>query len=377
MLKRTALYEIHQNQGARLVEFGGWEMPVQYSSIIDEHLCVRQSSGIFDISHMGEFRVSGADSEAFVNWALSNDVRALSVGEGQYTLLCLRSGGVVDDLYIFRVAENDFLWVVNASRIESVARWLETLQAEAPWANFSIANESDSFGAVAVQGPRVVDFIEACLSGGSDRGAEVDRVTALKKNQMGRFEFGGESVWVSRTGYTGEDGFEVVGAKEIMPEIWQSFMAEGHRGCLQPIGLGARDTLRTEMGYPLYGHELSETITPLEAGLGFFVKLDKEDFVGHAALKTQKAAGLTRRSVGFKMTGKAPPPRPDYPVTLAGEPVGVTTSGSLSPSLKTGIGLAMVDLRAAKVGTELGIEIRGRSFPAVVVKKPIYSRTDN
>ena len=365
---------MHSSLGARLVEFGGWEMPVQYSSIIDEHLAVRKSSGLFDISHMGEIYVSGRNALRFVNFALSNDASTLSVGEGQYTIMCQHDGGVVDDLYVFRTAEDRFLLVVNASRIEADFSWLESLRSSLDWADFELDNQSDQLSAVAVQGPRVVDFIDTCIPGPSKAGRQVDKVTQLEKNAIGEFIFGDTTVWVSRTGYTGEDGFEVIAENAEIEAIWKSLMAEGHQGCLQPIGLGARDTLRTEMGYPLYGHELSETISPLEAGLGFFVKLAKDDFVGRSALLAQKGEGLKRRSVGFKMTAKSPPPRPDYPVLVGDEKVGVTTSGSVSPSLKTGIGMAMIDASVAKSGVELAIEIRGRRYPAVTVKKPIYVR---
>ena len=374
MLKKTALYDVHESLGARLVEFGGWEMPVQYSGIIDEHLAVRKSSGLFDISHMGEIFVSGPNALRFVNYALSNDAGTLAVGEGQYTIMCQPSGGVVDDLYVFRVDDARFLLVVNASRIEAGFSWLESLRDGLDWGDFELSNQSDALSAVAVQGPRVIDFIATCIPGASVGGTTVENVTQLEKNAIGQFSFEETTVWVSRTGYTGEDGFEVIAANDDIASVWRTLMAEGHQGCLQPIGLGARDTLRTEMGYPLYGHELSESISPLEAGLGFFVKLGKDDFVGHSALVKQKSEGLKRRSVAFKMTSKSPPPRPEYSVWMGEERVGETTSGSVSPSLKTGIGMAMIDASKAKSGLEISIEIRGRRYSAITVKKPIYLR---
>ena len=374
MLKKTALYDVHESLGARLVEFGGWEMPVQYSGIIDEHLAVRKSSGLFDISHMGEIFVSGSNALRFVNYALSNDAGTLAVGEGQYTIMCQHDGGVVDDLYVFRVDDDRFLLVVNASRIEAGFSWLESLRDGLDWGDFELSNQSDALSAVAVQGPRVIDFIATCIPGASVGGTTVDTVTQLEKNAIGQFSFGETTIWVSRTGYTGEDGFEVIAANDDIASVWRTLMAEGHQGCLQPIGLGARDTLRTEMGYPLYGHELSESISPLEAGLGFFVKLGKDDFVGHSALVKQKSEGLKRRSVAFKMTSKSPPPRPEYSVWMGEERVGETTSGSVSPSLKTGIGMALIDASKAKSGLEISIEIRGRRYSAIKVKKPIYLR---
>ena len=368
------MYETHQSLGARLVEFGGWEMPVQYSSIIDEHLAVRRASGIFDISHMGEIFVSGRDALKFINLVLTNDASTLAPGEGQYTLMCNDLGGVVDDLYVFRVAEQEFMWVVNASRIDAVDEWLESVCDRFSFDDLRIENRSDAFSAVAVQGPRVVEFIENCLPGSSLAGKSVERIGQLAKNEIAAFAFQGEKGWVSRTGYTGEDGFEVIVENHLVSELWRSFLAEGHRGCLQSVGLGARDTLRTEMGYPLYGHELSDSISPLEAGLGYFVKLGKEDFIGKQSLLDQKSAGLSRRSVAFKMLGKTPPPRPGYSVCVGAQKVGIATSGSVSPCLKTGIGLALVELNFAKAGIELSVEIRGRQFPAVTVKKPIFSK---
>lgn len=375
MLKRTSLYESHQKCGARLVEFGGWEMPVQYSSIIDEHHAVRRASGLFDISHMGEIFVTGREALAFVNHVLTNDARELELGQGQYTLLCNEEGGVVDDLYLFHIAESEYLLVVNASRIDAVDDWLAEIRSSGTWENLRVENRSDQLSAVAVQGPRVSDFIGDCVPGTSAGGRSGRKVTELLKNEIADFEHEGESLLVSRTGYTGEDGFEFVGTHSAIVSLWDRLLAEGHRGCLQPCGLGARDTLRTEMGYPLYGHELSETISPLEAGLGFFVKLGKGPFMGSEALQIQKTEGVARRSVAFKMVGKTPPPRPEYNVKAGGTPIGLTTSGSVSPSLKTGIGMALVEIDYAKSGTDLTIEIRGREFPALAVKKPIYSKS--
>ncbi len=376
-MKRTPLYEAHQGLGARLIDFGGWEMPVQYSSIIDEHLAVRRASGLFDIAHMGELIVSGSDALAFVNQVLTNDASPLAVGEGQYSLLCRDDGGVVDDLYVFRWEETSYLWVVNASRIEAVVAWLASVRERFSFADLTVSNESDAWGAVAVQGPRTSDFIETVISGPSSSGKSVPNLLALQKNEIGRWDWEGTPIWVSRTGYTGEDGFEVYAPSAVIAAIWDRLMAEGHQGCLQPAGLGARDTLRAEMGYPLYGHELSETISPLEAGLGFFVKLDKGDFIGRDALKAQKSAGLERVSVGFEMIGKTPPPRAEYPVLADGQPVGVTTSGVMSPSLKRGIGMALVPVAYRKPESELTIEVRGRQYPARVIRKPLYRKPLN
>jgi len=375
-MKRTPLYESHKKHGARLIEFGGWEMPVQYSSIVDEHLCVRKSSGIFDISHMGEFFVSGPSSEVFLNQLLTNNITKLSVGQGQYTLMCNEKGGVIDDLYAYRIGGDQYLLIVNASRIEDDFAWIEKQCAGRD--GVAISNDSNDWGAVAVQGPRVVEFIDDCFSGAATGGTSVPRPTVLAKNELARFDFDGEPVWVCRTGYTGEDGFEIVAPAQVIEGVWNRVMADGHVGCLQPCGLGARDTLRTEVCYPLYGHELTESITPIEAGVGFFVATEKAAFNGRDTLKQQKENKPSRRVVAFKMTGKSAPPRPQYSIFLPGpdgKHLGKVTSGTQSPSLNLGIGLGMVSAEHANSGTAIEIEIRSRRFPAEIVKKPIYRKS--
>ncbi|HXG48546.1 MAG TPA: glycine cleavage system aminomethyltransferase GcvT, partial [Methylomirabilota bacterium] len=267
-LQRTPLFAAHQRAGARLIEFGGWEMPVQYSSIVDEHLAVRRAAGLFDISHMGEVRLSGPGALAFLNRTLTNDVRKLAVGQGQYTLMCHERGGVIDDLYAYRTAEEEFLLVINASRIEADVAWLTRQLAASPEsASTRMENVSDRLAAVALQGPRAVEFIDQCFSGPSSAGTRVKRPSELVKNQIATFCFGARPVHVARTGYTGEDGFEIIADAGEVESIWDRLLAIGHAHCLQPCGLGARDTLRTEVCYPLYGHELDEQTTPIEAGL--------------------------------------------------------------------------------------------------------------
>lgn len=378
MLKRTPLFAAHQKLGARLVEFGGWEMPVQYSSIVDEHLAVRRAAGIFDISHMGEVRVGGSGAEQFLNTVLSNDVRKLAVGQAQYTLMCNERGGVIDDLYVYRLENNEYLLIINASRIDADWDWLQAQydRLQIPGA-LDLRNVSPEMGAVAVQGPRVAEFINDCLPAGSIGGTMVDKVTALQKNELGVFVFNGTSLYVARTGYTGEDGFEVVAPAESMEAIWDRFLAIGHKACLQPAGLGARDTLRTEVCYPLYGHELDENTTPLEAGVGFFVALDKAEFIGRSVLLEQKTKGVKRKCVAFKMTTKSAPPRPHYPIwsPASASRVGEVVSGTQSPSLGIGIGMGYVETGLSKPGTELEIEIRDKKFPAIIVAKPIWRRS--
>jgi aminomethyltransferase len=386
MLKHTALFSAHQKLGAKLIDFGGWEMPLQYTSIVEEHLTVRRAAGIFDISHMGEVTVTGAGATDFLNHALTNDIRKLASGQGQYTLLCNERGGVIDDLYAYRLSEEVYLLIINASRIEADVAWLQAQAAAFPKGKpLQVANASHHYSAVAVQGPRVIEFIGQCITGGSNCALRTDRVTHLKKNEIGGFPFRGADILVSRTGYTGEDGFEIIGRDDSIRQIWDTLLEVGGPFGLKPCGLGARDTLRTEVCYPLYGHELDENTTPIEAGLGFFVCLDKGEFIGRASLAEQKASlrleapgraahGLTKKLVAFKMTDKCAPPRPHYLIWADGTKVGEVTSGTQSPSLGIGIGLGYVSPESAKAGAQIEIEIRGRRSPALVVTKPIYRK---
>jgi aminomethyltransferase len=373
MLKRTPLFTAHQKLGGKLVEFGGWEMPVQYTSITDEHLAVRNAAGIFDISHMGEVTVSGSGAAAFLNSVLTNDIRKLVPGEGQYTLMCNDRGGVIDDLYAYQLSDGVYFLIINASRIEPDVAWLRARAAKFP-GELKLTDASHQYAAVAVQGPRVKEFIDACVPGASVSAMRVNAVTGLKKNQIAGFHFEHGGVLVSRTGYTGEDGFEIVGSDEAVRHIWDVLLAAGQPFGIKPCGLGARDTLRTEVCYPLYGHELDEQTTPIEAGLGFFVALDKGEFNGRCVLAEQKAKGVKKKLVAFKMTGKSAPPRPQYPIWVNGANAGVVTSGTQSPSLGMGIGMGYVPAEFAKPDTKIEIEIRGKPFAAVVVPKPIYRK---
>lgn len=380
MLNRTALYSAHQKLGARLVEFGGWEMPVQYTSIVDEHLAVRNAAGIFDISHMGEVLVTGGEALEFLNSTLTNDLRKLNVGQGQYTLLCLEDGGVVDDLYAYRIGGSEFLLVINASRIDADVAWFEErlrmFLREKSGANVTLENASARFGAVAVQGPKARRFIDECFAGTATAGMAISKPSELAKNQIARLVFAGEPVWISCTGYTGEDGFEIIAPDTAIEEVWNHVLSAGQPFGIKPAGLGARDTLRTEMCYPLYGHELDDQTTPVEAGVGFFVSLDKGEFTGRAVLARQKSEGVQKKSVAFRMADKSPPPRPQYPVFSVGgaKPLGVVTSGTQSPCLGIGIGMAYVTPDVAKPGNAIEIEIRGRRYAATTVPKPIYRK---
>ena len=373
MPKRTPLFDIHRGLGGKLIEFGGWEMPVYYTSIVEEHQAVRQAAGLFDISHMGEVIVGGPEAELFLNDTLTNDVRNLAPGQAQYTLMCNPQGGVIDDLYVYRMNPSDFLLIINASRIDADLAWL----AERNAGRAVLKNASDEFGAIAVQGPKVAGFIDDAFPGASCGGTEVEQASDLQKNQVGIFVHDYATAYIARTGYTGEDGFEVVVPAEKLESAWKRIVESGSSHGLKPCGLGARDTLRTEVGYPLYGHELDETTTPIEAGLGFFVALGKGEFVGRDVLARQKAEGVSKRCVAFQMIGKSAPPRAGYPIWTTGtnsRRIGQVASGTQSPSLGMGIGLGYVEPEFARADTEIDIEIRGRRASAVVVKKPIYRK---
>ena len=379
MLKRTALYAAHRQLGARLIDFGGWEMPVQYRGIAAEHRAVRNAAGIFDISHMGEVTVSGPGAAAFLNRVLTNDVRRLAPGLGQYTLMCNGRGGAIDDLYAYQLSEEVYLLIINASRTAADVAWLqaEAAKASEDGGDVKLSDASHHYSAVAVQGPRVKEFINAVLPGASISATRAACVTDLKKNQIGGFPFYNHCVLVSRTGYTGEDGFEVVGSDDAIRDLWRKTLEAGASFGIEPCGLGARDTLRTEVCYPLYGHELDEETTPLEAGLGFFVSFDKGEFNGRAVLASQKAAGVRKKLAAFTMDGKAPPPRPSYTLFASASgpaAAGTVTSGTQSPSLNIGIGMGYLPPESAKPGTAIEIEIRGKRFPANIVPKPIYKK---
>lgn len=373
MLKRTPLYESHQALGAKLIDFGGWEMPVQYTSILDEHNAVRNAAGIFDISHMGEFFVTGTAAQEFLNFALTNDVSRLQPGQGQYTLMCNQKGGVVDDLYLYCLGLGNYLLIVNASRIDEDFAWLQSLHERfSQPAKVKLDEKSTSYGAVAVQGPNVAKFIDSVFPGGHEPLAK------LVKNEIRMISFSGELIHAARTGYTGEDGFEIVAPSPLIGEVWSAALAAGKEHGIKPCGLGARDTLRLESCYPLYGHELNETTSPIEAGLGFFVALGKPHFMGAEVLRQQKADGPAKRLVAFKMTGKSAPPRADYAIWSGGEKserLGIVTSGTQSPTLANGIGMGYVPATHASPDTPLQIEIRANKAPAVVVKKPFYKRS--
>jgi aminomethyltransferase len=351
-LKHSPLESAHLKLGAKLVSFAGWNMPVQYTSIIDEHQAVRSKAGIFDISHMGQFLVSGPAAETWLNRMFTNNIAKLSPGQGQYTLMLNESGGVIDDLIAYRTGDTDYFLVVNASMIEQDFFWLAKHQDD----NVTLRNESDLWAGLAVQGPLAAEiFTKVC-----------PRETLPVRNGIATTASG---VIVCRTGYTGEDGFEFFCPAADGVAWWEKFLTAG----AAPCGLGARDTLRLEMGYPLNGNDLSPERTPIEAGLGFFCDLEKNAFTGRDILVRQKADGTEVKLTALQYTDKGPPPRSHYPVLSAdGTVIGELASGALSPSLMTGIGMAYLPASYSKPGTELQIDVRGRLFPAVAVKKPFY-----
>ena len=358
-LKKTPLHDEHARLGAKLVDFGGWSMPVQYSGILDEHHAVRTSLGVFDISHMGQFFAEGPGATAWLQRVLTNNIEKLDVGECQYTFLLTELGGVIDDLIVYRLKEERYLLVVNAAKIGEDFAWMQSRLGD----DVTFENASDSYAGMAVQGPKSAQLFDAFFGGTYSRPA---------RNQILRIEIDGFDYFIARTGYTGEDGFEVFCASERAVKAWNDILARGEQFGIKPCGLGARDTLRLEMCYPLNGSDLSPDTTPLEAGLSIFVDLQKPDFIGRDALLAQKQAGIARRLVPFRMKGASPPPRPHYGVFKNGKKITETTSGSLSPTLKVGIGMAYVPTEFARIGEEIEIDIRGRKFPATVQKKPLH-----
>ena len=358
-MKQSPLHRRHLEEGGKLVPFAGWEMPIQYSGIVAEHQAVRTGVGVFDISHMGELFVSGAGSEKGLNRLLTNQVGRLSDGEGQYTLMLNDEGGVIDDLILYRISEDSFFLVVNASRVQEDFEWIKArLDSE-----LEVKNQSDDWGALAIQGPGTVDLWEKLATG----------VSLPERNGIVR---NGDNLILCRTGYTGEDGFELFSPASEIESWWNRIRSAGATAC----GLGARDTLRLEKGYPLNGNDLDRARTPLEAGLGFFVDLQKEGgFVGAEILAEQKDKGLSERLVGIQMARKGPPPRHGYEVRdESGDTrLGELSSGSLSPTLGLGIGMAYLETPHARVGTPLTLVIRDRIYPAEVVKKPFYRKASS
>jgi len=374
--KTTPLYEEHVRLGARMVPFAGWLMPVQYTSIVEEHQAVRKNVGMFDISHMGQLIAEGIGACEWLNTMLTNNIDKLDVGTGQYTFLLNERGGIIDDLIVYRIGEQKFLLVVNAARADEDFAWLQKHLRKAPSpdrsgggletaAPCSLVNRSADFGGVAIQGPRIGELFHALF------GRDIDLPS---RNSIADFPFDGTTVSVARTGYTGEDGIEVFFRAMDSVKFWQAVLEIGKPFGIQPCGLGARDTLRLEMCYPLNGSDLSPERNPIEAGLGFFIDLTKPNFIGRDVLLETKEQGPREKLVPFRMKEKGPPPRPHYGVFDNGERIGEVTSGTLSPSLNWGVGMAYVSAAHSKAGAQIDIEIRGQKFPATIEKKPLYKK---
>jgi aminomethyltransferase len=360
-LRKTPLHALHRKLGARMAEFGGWEMPIEYSGIIPEHLAVRTTAGLFDISHMGRIQIEGPQSLNLVQKVSSNDASRLKDGQIHYSALLYPEGTFVDDVLVHRLAPDRYFLCVNASNCETDFEWIQSqneFQA-------TVTNASDHYAQLALQGPRSVPVLQPLVD------LDLSRIRYYWL-RMGRVQ--GVECLITRTGYTGEDGFEIYFAPEHSERMWDLLSESGSKHGLVPVGLGARNTLRLEAKMALYGHEISEKITPWEADLAWIVKLDKGDFVGKQALLAQRATGVQRKLVGFEMTGKGIG-RDGYPVWLDDQQVGFVTSGGPSPFLKKNIGLAYVPLRHATVGMELQIKVRTQRIPARIVETPFYSRS--
>ena len=359
-LKKTPLNESHRKRGAKMVDFGGWDMPVQYSGIKDEHQAVRTKAGLFDVSHMGELRVRGEGALALLQKVVTSDISTLVPGQIKYGVLCLPNGGVVDDLLVYKLEENDYLLVVNASNIEKDYAWIKENHRDE---KAEVINESDSYGQVALQGPLALGILQKLTD------------TDLESVDYYHFVTGqvaGVEGIISRTGYTGEDGFEFYCSANDVPAVWDAIFEAGGDDVM-PCGLGARDTLRFEAKMPLYGHEMTEEITPLETGLGRFVALEKGDFIGRDVLARQKEEGRPRKVVGLEMVGRGIA-RAGYPVIKDGEEIGTITTGSYSPTFDKNLALAIVGTKQAAVDDTVHVVIRNKEVEAKVVKTPFYRR---
>lgn len=360
--RKTPLFERHQQLGGRMVDFSGWCLPVQYAGILEEHKAVREKAGLFDVSHMGEIRITGKHSTEFLQYVMTNEFATLKPGWVRYSPMCYPTGGTVDDVLVYCFSPTEYLLVVNAGNIEKDYCWLTENAAAF---DVAIENESADFGEVALQGPCSRQILQ--------------RLTGEAEKALAYYEFSsriplcGVEAMISRTGYTGEDGYEIYCRGTEVVKIWDALLEAGHDLGLQPAGLGCRDTLRFEAAMPLYGHELSADISPLEAGLAKFISFDKTDFLGRESLLRQKQEGVPRKLLGFEMIGRGIA-RAGYPVYHDGAEVGVVTSGSFAPALAKNLGLALVKPFASSPGTKIEIEIREKKVEASVIEKPFYRR---
>lgn len=361
MLKKTPFHDQHLKAGARMVEFGGWDMPVQYASgIVYEHQLVRQKAGLFDVSHMGEIEVKGDGALGFLNRISTNDVSKLTVGKAQYTAMCNENGGIIDDMIIYRLPQY-YMVVVNASNKDKDFAWMKS-HADS---SVSLRDESDETALLAVQGPAAEQILQPLTQ---------ENLAGIPYYGFAIGKLAGVDMYISRTGYTGEPGFELYFYTQHAAKVWNTLLEAGKPAGLEPVGLGCRDTLRTEMGYALYGNDISDTTNPLEAGLGWITKLDKGDFIGRQAILDAKTKGLTRKLAGIVLKEKAIP-RSHYPVVnQVGEVIGEVTSGTFSPSLEKGIAMAYLKPDYSTDGTIVGIMIRNQPQWGTVQKFPFYKK---
>jgi len=362
----TPLNDRHVALGARMIPFAGWMMPVQYVGIIEEHKTVRTCAGLFDLGHMGQVTVDGPDAEKYLQLITTNDVSEVEPGGAQYSMLPNPNGGVIDDIFVYRNETGPGYFVcINAANHDKDVAWMLQQRAAHPELDVEVTDISDKTGMIAIQGPVAVPIVQ--------RLTDTD-LSKSTRNSWQKATVAGIELMLARTGYTGEDGFEFFLPIERVGDLWDALMAEGAKDGLKPIGLGARDTLRLEARMPLYGNELADDITPFEAGLAWAVKLDKGDFIGREPLAAQKAAGIPRKTVGFKLVERGGSPRSHYDVQVDGKNVGFVTSGAMSPTLGENIGLAIVDASVAGVGKPLDIMVRGKAVRAEQIKIPFYKR---
>lgn len=362
-LKRTPLFESYKQYGAKTIDFGGWELPVQFSSIKEEHEAVRTRAGLFDVSHMGEITVKGEEALSFLQKMMTNDLSKLRPNQAIYTIMCNETGGAVDDLLVYMLAEGDYLLVVNAANTEKDFAWLKKHQS----GEVQIENVSKDWAQLAIQGPAAEKILQKLAAD-----TDLTEIKPFKFRQEVRLN--GVPALVSRTGYTGEDGFEIYSRSQDAPQLWKDILEVGKEEGLLPCGLGARDTLRFEANLALYGQELAEDISPIEAGLGFAVKTNKDSFIGLGVLKKQKENGPERKLIGLEMIDRGIP-RHGYSVFAGEEEIGHVTTGTQSPTLKKNIGLALVKAEFAVPDQELVVEIRGKKLAAKTVKPPFYKRS--
>lgn len=361
-LKKTALFNAHQRYGGKIIDFAGWALPVQYKGILEEHEAVRSTAGVFDVSHMGEIEIKGPQAMDFVQYLVTNDVSKIDSGQIIYALMCYPNGGVVDDVLIYKFSDEYIYIVVNASNIEKDYNWM--LQNSDGY-NVQISNKSEEISQIAVQGPEAERILQKLT--------EEDLSKLMFFNFKDSVLLDGIKCLISRSGYTGEDGFEIYTSNEVAEKLWDRILEIGKEYGVVPAALGCRDTLRFEACLPLYGNEITENITPLEAGLGMFVKLDKVNFIGRDYLFKQKEEGLKRKLVGFEMIDRGIP-RHGYEVMAGEEKIGTVTTGYFSPSLKKNIGLALVDSKFSELDTEILIQIRNKPQRAKVINKKFYSK---